>query len=97
MGLMRRFIYGAIDRDNPSDESSRSQSRPNITQRPYRFKERWSHHSGQSHSRLIQAACNTVDTKGMQTNQQSDQVIPESPVYDSLFDTIDSYVVSEVR
>ncbi len=63
----------------------------------FRYRERWSHHSGQSHSRLVQAACNTVNIKGMQTNQQSDQVIPESPVYYSLFDAIDSYVVSEVQ
>lgn len=97
MGLMRRLIYGAIDRGNPSDEASRSQSQPNNTQRPYRYKDRWSHHCGQSQSRIIQAGCNTVDIKGMQTSQQSDQVIPESPVYYSLFDAIDSYVVSEVQ
>ncbi|DBB16633.1 TPA: hypothetical protein ACH3X3_014888 [Trebouxia sp. C0006] len=97
MGLMRRLIYGAIDRGNPSGEASRSQSQPNNTQRPYRYKERWSQNCGQSHSRPIQAACNTVDIQGMQTNQQSDQIIPESPVYYSLFDAIDFYVVSEVQ
>ncbi|KAL0030864.1 hypothetical protein WJX77_010261 [Trebouxia sp. C0004] len=97
MGLMRRLIYGAIDRGNPSDEVSRSQAQQNKRQRPYRYRERWSHHCGQSNSRLVQTACNTVDIKGMQTNQQSDQVVPDSPVYFSLFDAIDSYVVSEVQ
>lgn len=63
----------------------------------FRYKERWSQNCGQSHSRPIQAACNTVDIQGMQTNQQSDQIIPESPVYYSLFDAIDFYVVSEVQ
>ncbi len=63
----------------------------------FRYRERCIHHNGQSHSKLLQAACNTVDIKGTQTNQQSDQVIPESPVYYSLFDAIDSYVVTEVQ